>query len=371
MQMPQIMLDCQYALHDINSKLLTQHSSKALQYAGAGSKLIRQLRNVSENETVDTFRTLARYQDDISAFDLRMATAWYEGPPEGVDILLAHSLYFERFDIAESIDTAPPLAVALQCYSRTFFFGNSSRLNNHPCVPQAAYLSERKQWEPLIKRFIRKGADLHVPLRRDDYNPSNHFPFHVNGYGTPLDLLFQLSETPDEARILGAEWLGLLASEGCDVVTYLKEEMTLHASEHQMTYTAPYLSNELPLALRELQFTFDDAGPCVWWDWWIDPTSDVDLLEREFKQMVKHTCMLVDELFPVLIDTWPFEYPVWYDNPEKLAQDYLNENVEPAERRRRAHLAMQRANRRLEKRYAKNTYSKALRRSQMPGAWPV
>ena len=369
MQMPQIIWDGQYALHDIKSKLLTQHPRKALQFAGATSRLTNKLRG---NKIVDTFRALAQYQDDISASDLASATFSYEGPPEGVDILLAHSsLHFERFDIAESIDTAPPLAVALRCYSRTFFFENSSRLNNNLCVPQAAYLSERKQWESLVKRFILKGADLHVPVPRKDYGPSNYFPFQVSEYGTPLDVLFQFSETPEEARTIGDEWLGLLASKGHDVVAYLKEEMALRAPEHQMTYPTPYISKELPLALRELQFTFDDAGPCVWWDWWIDPTSDVDLLEREFKQMVKHTCVLAGEFFPFLIDTWPFQYPVWYDNPEKLAQDWLGKGMEPAERRRRAHFAMQRANRRLEKRDAKNKYSKGSRYSQMPGAWPA
>ena len=328
------------------------------------------MRNViahSENEIIDTFRTLARYQDDISAFDFTMATYSYGGPPEGVDILLAHSsLHFERFDIADSFDTVPPLAMALRCYSRAFSFENGSRLDSYSCIPP-----EHKKWEPLIKKFIHKGADLHVPVSRGGHTHSNYFPFHVSKYGTPLDVLFHFSETPDEARAIGAEWLVLLASKGHDVVAYLKEEMTLHAPEHQMTYPVPYFLDELPLVLRGLQFRFDDAGPCVWWDWWIDPASDIGLLEREFKQMVKHTCMSAYHLDPFLVDTWPFQYPVWYDNPEKLQQDLLHEGMEPAERRRRAHLAMQRANRRLEKRYAKNAYSKGLRHSQMPGAWPA
>ena len=307
----------------------------------------------SDNETVDTFRILAQNQDDISAFDLRYATIWYEGPAEGVDMLLAHSSL--HFDIAESVDTALSLVWAIRCYSRTFFSDNG----------------ERKQWESLIQRFIHKGADLHVPVPREGYNPSKLSPFHVNDYGTPLDVLFHFSETPDEARIIGAEWLGLLASEGHDVVAYLKKEMTLRAPEHQMTYPAPDLEEELPRALRELQFTFDDAWPCVWWEWWIDPASDIHLLEREFKQMVKYTSVLAFQQVLFLVDTWPFQYPVWYDNPEKLAQDWLEEVMEPAERKRRAHLAVQRANRRLEKRYAKNMYSKGLRHSKMPGAWPA
>ena len=363
------MMDSQYALHDINFKLLTKSSRKALFFAGFSGRLATHPGKISadfENKTVDVFRMLAQYQDDISASDLDGATFGYDVPPEGVNILLAHfSLHFGGFEIAKSVSTEAPLVAVLRCYSRAL-------LKDYSGVHQAAYSPEHEQWEPLIKRFIHKGADLHVPVPRGGYDPSIYLPFNVGKYGTPLDVLFQFSETPDEARTVGAEWLGLLASKSHDVVAYLKKEMILHAPDHQMIYPEPDLQDELlPPPLRELQFAFDDARPCVWWDWWIDPASDIDLLEREFKDMVKHTCVKPSLWTWSLVDTWPFQYPVWYDNPEKLAQDYLHEGMEPDERRRRAHLAMQRANRRLEKRYAKNAYSKGLRHSQMPGAWPA
>lgn len=368
MQMPQIVMESQYALHDIDCKLLTQYSRKALGFAGVFSHLKRYSGDgpaYSGVETLDIFRTLAQHQDDISAYDLNTATLWYRGPPEGVNILLAHSsLHFERFEVAKSVSTAAPLAVAVRGYSRAFF-------RNYSGVPQAAGLPEYKKWEPLIERLIHKGANLHGPLPRYGYNPSFLLPFHVSEYETPLDVLFQFCETSDEAKSVGAEWLGLLASKGHDVVAYLKEEMILHAQNHQMTYAEAGSRHKVPPAPRELQFLFEDTKPCVWWDWWTDPASKIDLLERELKQMVKHTCVLANYVVPFLIDTWPFQYPVWYDNPEKLAQDWLDLNMDPAERRRRAQLAMQRANRRLEKRYARSTYSKALRRSQMPGAWPA
>ena len=323
----------------------------------------------SENETLDTLRTLAQYQDDVSAFDLNCVTVFYDGPPEGMDILLTHSsLHFERFDIVESVDSLHPLVIALWCYSWTFFSKSCLGLENFSSAHQATFPQRHKQWEPLIKRFIKKGADLHVPVPR--FDPSSHFPFLASEYGTPLDVLFQFSETPDEASTLGAEWLGFIAAEGHDVVAYLRKEMTLHAPEHHMT--RPLLSDTpSSSAMRELKFIFDDAGPCVWWEWWIDPASHIDLLEREFKQMVKHTCMAPVYLVSFLIDTWPIQYPVWYDNSEKLERDWLEEGMKPDERRRRAHLAMQRANRRLERRHDKNAYSKRLRHSKMPGAWPV
>ena len=368
MQMPQIIMDCQYALHEISSNLLTQLSRKALAYVGNYGL---QETYSFKNKTVDTSRTLAQYQDDISAFDLDSATIMYDGPPEAVDILLAHSSsQFERFDIAESVGTVPPLAVALLCYSRTFFNESSPEFDRHSRLPQATCLPGRKQWEPLIKRFIHKSADLHVPVPRGNYSLCS-CPLQISENGTPLDVLFQGSETPDEAKTLGADWSRLLASQGHDVVAYLKKEMTLHQPEHQMTYPAYHMSYKVPFTLRILQFTFDDAGPRVWWEWWIDPASNIDLLECEFKQMVKYICLGPSLWIGSLVDTWPFQYPVWYDNPEKVAQDWLEQGMEPAERRRRAHLAMQRANRRLEKRYAKNAYSKDLQHPQMPGAWPA
>lgn len=378
MQMPQITMDSQYALYETSFNLLTQLSRNALAFVGLNSLVLRHPQIESahfENKSVDTFRALAQNQDDISASDLDVATFFYDGSAEAVDILFAHSSsHFERFDIAESVGSAPPLAVALRCYSRSFF----ERFNCTSSVPQAAHLLGRKQWEPLIKKFIHKRADIHVPVPRQDYILSN-YSFHISENGTPLEVLFQWSETPDEAKTLGAEWLRLLASQGHDVVAYLKREMTLHTLQHQMIYPVTGTYNELPLALRELQFTFADASPCVWWEWWIDPASDIDILEREYKQMVKFTCVGPSFDIMSLVDTWPFQYPVWNDNPEKVAQDWLekvaqgwlHEGMEPAERRRRAHLATQRANRRLEKRCAKNAYSKRLRHPQMPGAWPA
>ena len=324
-----------------------------------------------ENKTVDTYRALAQNQHNISAFELDEATAFYVGPPEGVDMLLAHSsLNIEPFDVAESVDAMPLLAVTARSYSRAFCLENRARLNSNLVRLKV----ESKRWEPLIKRFLHKGTDLHVPVPRDSVFSIIYFPSHVSRYGTPLDVLFEYSETPDEAKTIGAEWLRLVASEGHDVVAYLKKETILHTPDHQMTYpTSSYYKVGIYPVLRELQFTFDDARSSVWWDWWTDPASDIDLLEREFKGMIKYTCGLAQWWYPTftLIDTWPFQYPVWYDNAEKVAQDWLKKGMEPTERRRRARVAMQRANRRLEKRYAKNTHSKSLRHSRIPGAWPA
>ena len=165
-----MIMDRQYAPREISSNLMTQLFRKALICAGVYGRVARYLHieiAKSENMIVDTYRTLAQYQDDFTAYDLFSANIAYDGPPEGVEILLAHSsLQFECFDVAEGVGAVPPLAMALLCYSRTFLLENSSRFDCVSCVLQAAYLPARKQWEPLIKRFIHKGADLHVPVPR-------------------------------------------------------------------------------------------------------------------------------------------------------------------------------------------------------------
>lgn len=91
-------------------------------------------------------------------------------------------------------------------------------------------------------------------------------PFHVNEYRTPLDILFEFSGTPDEAKILGTEWLELSASKGHDVVVYLKKEMTLHSPPHQLTHPTSFCHQEYLRNLRELRFVFEDAWPRVWWE---------------------------------------------------------------------------------------------------------
>lgn len=210
-----------------------------------------------------------------------------------------------------------------------------------------------------------------MPVYRKSFYPREYFPPLVNDYGTPLDELFKCSTTPDEARTVAVEWLGFLASKGHDVVAYLKKEMTLHSTEHELTIPASWHSDYQYHSLRELQFTFDDAQPCVWWEWWLDPASSMDLLDREFKQMVKYT-----SAFPIYMrswtTSWPFCYPVWncvFDPDDQLRSEKFEDEPPTEWLEREYHFAMRRANRRLQKRLAKSTHSKGLRYPQMPGAW--
>ena len=370
MQKPQIIRDCKYVLHEISSNLLIPYSRKPLErtgWPGPAGFYMKDERASFGTHTVNTFRTLAQRQDDVSTSDFFVALVGYLGPPDGIDVLLSHSsLRIEHFDITEYSGSMPLLAIVLKHYSQNFFFDNT-HIDNKLWW---AYPAERKQWQPLIKTLIHKGADLHVPVPRKGFVPT---PFYVNVYGTPLDVLFEFSGTPDEARTLGAEWLGLLASKGHNVIAYLKKEMVLHSPQSHMTYSTASSINSHPLALRELQYTFDNAQPCVWWEWWIDPASDIEPLEREFAQIVKHTSMVPFFVPSSWVDPWPFRFPVWHSVIEEVVElwpcGFENEGSNGL--RRRGHVAMRRANRRLKKRHVKSMQSKGLRYPQVPGAWPV
>ena len=200
-------------------------------------------------------------------------------------------------------------------------------------------------------------------MPRKGYVPRISSSFHVNFYGTPLDVLFELSGTPDEAKILGAEWLALFAAKGHDVIAYLRREILLHSSQSQMTYPTASYHNSHSHALRELQYTFDETQSCVWWDWWTDPASQIDLLEREFTQIIKYTCIV--PLFVPLswMSSWPFQYPVWHDFIEEDVEFWPDRSEDEIDHglRQRGRYAMRRAERRLKKRNAKSTYSKSFR----------
>ena len=338
--------------------LFNHYHSTALQEAG--SRFIHGCAPLKD-DVINTFRTLAQYQSDISVSEVSFALSKYYGPAEGMEVLLSNSsLPFERFYTTEDPYSTPPLAKALECYGRQFFIDGNTN-NGAWWNPWTSCPRERKQWETLISRLIHKGADLHAPVFRENY-VNIHSPFHVSEYGTPLDSLFENSRTPEEARRLGAEWLRLLASNGQDVVAYLEKEKILHSSQHHIT---------TPISLcfpdpspRELQFTFDDARPCVWWEWWINPASHMDLLDHEFTQLVKHTSALPEGVDATWRDMWPFYYPDWHS---ALIFDQFWPGVNFGEL---AEHAIRRANRRLQKRYANSTHPKCSRCPQMPGAWP-
>ena len=143
------------------------------------------------------------------------------------------------------------------------------------------------EWESIVRRLLRLGVDPHAHfprassnLRFEDEEPNAL----VNGVsiGTPLDKLFESTDSPAEARMIAQRWLEILKSEGHDVRTYLEEEKTLHGPQLYITFSGRCRNDEVP---RQMVFEMETDPPGLYWDWWTDPKSSAALVLEEFKWM--------------------------------------------------------------------------------------
>ena len=225
-----------------------------------------------------------------------------------------------------------------------------------------AYANEPSTWEHLLRRLIRRGANLHGPVYR---NPNrryiNRYPCPIAEYGTPLDELLNACENPLAAQIAADGWLRILASEGCDPSAYLQEELTLHATDMQFTYPPhEYDPFDIP---RQLRFQFG-GNPSVSWDWWIDPASSASLVRAEFNWLVGTSIGYSGIALP-WEECWPFTYPKYYILDHGWMQGQSHSQID-------ALLLKQdhRATRRLSKKAAKLARAQSSKEAQIvPGAW--
>ena len=305
-------------------------------------------RPASTENFLDTLRIMVQPQDDITFDASSICLEKYDGPVEGLEFLLSQSLveYEELYPDNEQY-LFPPLAVALRLFSRS---------------PRA---------EPLIRKLVHKGADVHAPVPRQLRAKNEHpYPWSLDTVGTPLDELFVDYESSFQSRESADEWLRILASEGYDVLAYLEKERALHVERMQLTFRVEDFNHNACPNPRQLVFDFG-SRPSVSWDWWIDPDSPAYLLREVLKQMNVYT----DERY-VYADSalgrspwemlWPIIWPDWdlthepkYQTPEHNAWQC------------KWYHAQERAERRLRKRAAKMERFHGLKRkSRMPGTWP-
>ena len=101
---------------------------------------------VNTKMVLDIARLLARKQEDLSALEISLYFQEYEGPPEGVEFILSE--YPAQYDICSKGDE----------YGQTY-----------PTLPAIlkACAGEPSPWESILRALIRKGANLHAPVRRD------------------------------------------------------------------------------------------------------------------------------------------------------------------------------------------------------------
>lgn len=258
----------------------------------------------------DTYSALTQSLDGAPPTDISVIFSYYMGPPEVAEKFLSQDLL--PFGISDAtVDTIlfPPLAMALRSYQYTGAV-------------------HTKQWECFIRKVLRRGADLHAPIPR--YSGAYMGGFRLpSGFGTPLDELFALTETPTEAKIAADGWLQIPSTEGHDVMAYFEKEMDLHFDDDQRTVpseigirsdTGAYFNP------RKLVYVLDDEKPSVYWDWWINPESSICLAESEFTQLLKLSHWR--ELCLCSWDgLWPFNYPAWSDcvEPPDWDTEYLPE----------------------------------------------
>ena len=289
------------------------------------------------NLIVDTLRIIASAQDEISFEDIALFFRNYYGTPEGARLILDHATdYFDSFSSGQEQGLFPPLAAALRSYLHD------------------------PQWETVIWFMIRKGVDLHEPVMRImcawEWQPSKARP--KSRWGTPLDELFLYTKSPFDGQVAADGWLGILASEGVDVVGYLQKEISIHDPDSQLTFPSKrFIWYENP---RQLYFTLGKS-PSVHWDWLLDPLSPTCLLREEFK----HISLISDD-YGLYLDTWeqnwPFTYPAWVEGYRR----YPHEGSVYDEWKRLNMRAISRAQRRTRQKELKRS---GLKKRPIPGAW--
>ena len=214
----------------------------------------------SARDDVDTLRLLAQHQGDMDEKNLREFLYHYEGPAEGVDLLISMDMLCIEGD---------------SWLSWLLFRTALGQMGNFP------------EWESIVRRLLRWGVDphAHLPWALPDLIFEDEEPNAlVNGVFivTLLDELFGSTDSPVEARMVAQRWLEILKSEGHDVKTYLEKEKTLHGPQLYLTFSRGYYKDE---TLRQMVFEMETDPPGVYWDWWTDPKSSAALVLEEFKWM--------------------------------------------------------------------------------------
>lgn len=256
--------------------------------------------NRTSREVVDTIRLLAQRQDHIPASDLWWLFQSYKQPPEGAHAMLSLGLFDEQEQ--ESNPLWPLLATALR--------GLSSVDTLHLDYPK---------WESLIRRLLHRGVDLHAPTSRllgyiDPEQAYHKYSLRgrrqLSPFGTPLDELFDQTNSPFDSMLMAERWLNILASEGRDVHVYLEQERAMHAPRPYFTLPPSWgLDVE---SSRELVFEIGRENPIVSWNWWVDPDSPAALVLGEFNWISRSYQKSIWKGEPWTV-SWPFGGMGTYD----------------------------------------------------------
>ncbi len=324
----------------------------------------------AKDNPLDTVRFLAQKQECFSSEDVSELLSRYFGPPGLVEWVLSKNvLDLALFDSAHDPITYPRWAFATALRSYAIAYLAEYKFERLHCE-EPEYHGVLDQWESLIRRLLRTGADVHECIYHCAIEVTGaNIPYEIAEYRTPLDEMFTDTNTLAESRAVANGWLEILRSEGYDVVAYIEKEHQLHYTRPQIIlprYTS-YGDLENP---RELLFIFNEENPGISWDWWVDPASSTYLIRSTFKQMLMLSHWVNIDKIP-WEENWPFRHPPWH---EAWLEDHglrclIRDEEAWIKFRQLRNAALLRANRRLQKRHAKEMRRRGLKYPRMPGAW--
>ena len=331
-------------------------SRKALAYPG-------QYLDVVNHRAIDTIRTLAQAQDEVSSNDVVNMISWPKSSPELLECILWLELVQDNLVHADGGENLSALGAALRNYGF-----HITRDSDDSIILGQAFPAK---WELIIRKLLHIGLDIHALVpRRDFFRSFQSKSYHstLSRYGTPLDELFTFTKTAGQAQDAADAWLQILSTVGVDVSSYLEKEVALHNT--QPMFTRPWdFDYNLP---RQLVFSLGEA-PTVYADWWIDPECSTYLVRQEFKDITiltdNDSCLWEGWRKyerSTWKSVWPISYPSWSDFLKPI---YNREDLATWERFNER--AQERANCRWQKKAMRAARRNGTQfHSSMPGAWP-
>ena len=335
----------------------------------------------ADGHVLDTVRTLALAQDEVSSTDVsRFLAKALSCNLEIADGVLSLDPVRDSLAFTErEEELCPALGAALRNYGAHI----TSNLDFWETQSQIHITSNLDFWETqsqtypakcesIIRKLLRIGVDVHAQVPRGRFFhslQSDSFPCTLSPFGTPLDELFTHTTTTEEAKDVSDAWLTILSTEGIDVSAYLEKEAALHATRQM--FTCPQDCDICPP--RQLVFELG-AVPTVYTDWWIDPQGALSLLRQEFKDtniLNRHVWFMWETWRDYDNSTWKSVWPISYPTWSEFLEPWRGRVEDHATWERLSARAQERAYRRWQKKARIEARRNGTHAdSSMPGAWP-
>ena len=170
--------------------------------------------NFLHDDVFKSIEVLAKAYEDLNSSHVSDFLFWYQGPWEGVDYMLG-----QVFNCGNIQDNDAAMLIHSTIQNAVRHLGRG-----------------RFEWGAIIRGLIRDcDVDLHAPIHHVNrtWRPIRFEQFRGGDdvcweYGTALEALCSIADTPHDANIVGAAWLDILSSEDIDTKLYLEREIWYH-----------------------------------------------------------------------------------------------------------------------------------------------